>query len=236
MYRIADMLVECEGCGERFLKQAIPYIYTGDAEKADITFTVTEAEAASGMAQSTLCEDDVRYMISGMRFYFELLPFGGFMLHSSGVAVDGAAYLFSGPSGVGKSTHTGNWLKLFGERAYILNDDKPAIKLNGDRFFAYGTPWSGKHDISRNEGLPLAGIAFLERGETNSIERIPSVEAAGLLLSQTVRHIRMERMNILLELIDKLIAKVPIYRLRCTADVSAAALSYQVMRSGFDEN
>lgn len=236
MYRIADVLVECEGCGERFRRQAVPYLYNGEPAEPDIEFAVTEAEAASGVAQSHLCEDDCRYVISGMRFYYELLPFGGFMLHGSCVAADGRAYIFSGPSGVGKSTHTANWLKLLGESAYILNDDKPAILLKDGREYAYGTPWSGKHDISRNEGLPLGGIAFLERGDTNSIERIPSLEAAGLLLSQTVRHIRMERMNILLELIDKLIAKTPIYRLRCTADISAAALSYQVMRSGFDED
>ncbi len=236
MYRIADVLVDCRDCGERFRRQAVPYLAEAGCGTPDISFSVTQAEAESGMAQSSLNEDDCRYIISGMRFYFELLPFGGFMLHSSAVAVDGAAYLFSGPSGVGKSTHTGNWLRLLGERAHILNDDKPAIKLCGDRFFAYGTPWSGKHDLSRNEGLPLAGVAFVERAETNSIQRIPPLEAAGLLLSQTVRHIRAERMNILLELIDKLVAEAPVYRLRCTADISAAALSYEAMRGVFDEN
>ena len=236
MYNIAGLLVEAEGGGERFLKQAVPYTAEAGASPADISFRVTEEEVALSMPQTRLCEDDCRYIISGMRFYFELLAFDGFMLHSSAVAAEGRAYLFSGPSGVGKSTHTGNWLKLI-EGSYILNDDKPAIRQMGDgKFYAFGTPWSGKHDISRNEGLPLAGVAFIERAETNSIERIPPLEAAGLLLSQTVRNIRAERMNILLELINKFIAEVPVYRLRCTADVASAELSHEIMRRGSNED
>lgn len=233
-YNIAGLLVSAEGCGERFSTQAEPY--AAEAGTPDISIDVTEAEVEEALRQSTLCPDDCRYIISGMKFYVGLLSHGGLMLHSSAVAADGWAYLFSGPSGVGKSTHTRNWLRLLGESAYILNDDKPALVPKDGMFYAYGTPWSGKHDISRNEGLPLGGIAFIERGETNSITRIPSFEAASLLLSQTTRHIRAERMNILLELIDRLLAEVPVYRLRCTADISAAALSYDTMRRDKDEN
>jgi len=230
IYNIADLIVDAEGCGERFGGQAVPYILYGDELVPDIRIAVTDDEVAAAMQQCSLNADDCRYILSGMKFYVELLYRGGLMLHSSAVAVDGRAYLFSGPSGVGKSTHTKNWLKLFGDSAYILNDDKPALRIKDGRFLAYGTPWSGKHDISRNVGLPAAGIAFIERAETNSIEAVSPVDALSLLLSQTTRNIRAERMNILLELLDKLVADVPVYRLRCTMDISAAALSYNTMR------
>ena len=58
---------------------------------------------------------------------------------------------------------------LFGEKAYILNDDKPALRLIEGIWYAYGTPWSGKHDISVNTGVPIGGICMLERGEENKI-------------------------------------------------------------------
>ena len=39
------------------------------------------------------------------------------VLHSSAIAVDGNAYLFSAHSGTGKSTHTSLWLDHFKDRA-----------------------------------------------------------------------------------------------------------------------
>lgn len=84
--------------------------------------------------------DDWYYMLTGSDFYTQLLKFRGILLHSSCVVVDGAAYAFSADSGTGKSTHTALWLKHFGNRAYMLNDDKPAIRLVGDRVYACGTP------------------------------------------------------------------------------------------------
>ena len=235
LYDIAGLLVSCEGCGERFGRQAVPYI-SARTDEPDVTVAVDDGDLAYALSRQILNEDDCRYMLSGMRFYFELLPLGGLMLHSSAVVVDGRAYLFSGPSGVGKSTHTGNWLKLLGDRAYILNDDKPALRLIDGRFYACGTPWSGKNDISRNELLPLAGICFIARDKTNWIERVSGAEAVGLLISQTLRNIRAERMNILLELLNRLIAEVPVFRLHCTADIAAAEVSYETMRREQDEN
>ena len=103
LYDIAGLLVSCTGCGERFGRQAEAYVSAREGEP-DICVAVKESELESALSRGILGEDDCRYMLSGMRFYFELLPLGGLMLHSSAVAVDGMAYLFSGPSGVGKGT------------------------------------------------------------------------------------------------------------------------------------
>ena len=67
-----------------------------------------------------LSPDGVAYMASGWLFYAKLLLHGGMMLHSSAVELDGNAYLFSGPSGVGKSTQTGLWTKLFPPRESLM--------------------------------------------------------------------------------------------------------------------
>lgn len=51
-------------------------------------------------------------------------PYNGLMLHASAAALGGRAYLFPGPCGRGKSTHTHLWQQTFGEAVQVFNDDK----------------------------------------------------------------------------------------------------------------
>ena len=178
--------------------------------------------------------DDCEYLWTGFEFCSKLLDYKGFMLHSSGVAYENNAYLFSAACGTGKSTHTGIWQKVFGEdKAVIINDDKPVIKLdeNGN-FNVYGTPWSGKHDKNLNIKVPLKAICFIERSETNHIERISSKDAIWLILNQTIRPAYKGVMENLLSLLDELLEKVPVYRLYCNMEDEAAIVSYNGMKDG----
>jgi hypothetical protein len=155
------------------------------------------------------------------------------MLHSSAVVADGKAYLFSAPSGTGKSTHTELWLRAFGDKAYILNDDKPAIRLEDGEFFAYGTPWSGKTDRNTNEKVRLGGICILARGETNEIRRAFGKEAIFGIISQTVRPKDKEYLSKVLELVEKIVCNVPIWHLSCNTDIEAARVSYEAMSGAY---
>ena len=92
--------------------------------------------------------------------------YNGCVLHSSSVVIDNEAYLFSAPSGTGKSTHASLWVKYLTEKEpYILNDDNPAIRIINGNIYAYGTPFSGKHDISVNQKAKLQGICFLKQSK-----------------------------------------------------------------------
>ena len=125
-YRIADLIVEMDSFG-RTEKQAEPYRIKADTG-ADIIVQSNPEIIKKKYPQ--ISEDDCEYIATGSTFYRHLLEsYNGFMLHSSAVVVDGRAYLFTASSGTGKSTHTKLWLELFGEKAYILNDDKPAVRL-----------------------------------------------------------------------------------------------------------
>ena len=79
--------------------------------------------------------------------------------------MDGQAVLFTAKSGTGKSTHTKLWRDLFGERAVMVNDDKPLLRILKDGVLVCGTPWDGKHRLSTNCALPLKAICILERGK-----------------------------------------------------------------------
>ncbi len=228
MYSAAGFVFDAEGCGDVFLDRAEKYRVTGRIP--DFTVRVTDEEAAECMLHTGLKEAEARYLASGTKFYFELIKRGGMMLHSSAAALDGRAYLFSGDSGAGKSTHTGLWLKCF-EGAYILNDDKPALTRSENGFLASGTPWSGKYDLNRDETLPVQAIAFIEQAGDNSIERLSVKEAAVRIIPQTVRRISRERMTELLETVDRLVSTVPVFVLRCRPDEEAARLAYSVMKT-----
>ena len=169
-------------------------------------------------------------MESGWQFYLQLLKFNGLMLHASAVAMHGNAYLFSGPCGRGKSTHTRLWQSAFGEAASVFNDDKPALRRLDNGWFAYGTPWCGKDGINKNEKWPLAGICFLKKAERNRIRRLTPEEALPLLLGQTTFRLTPNNMSLLLTHVDCLLREVPVYELENTPTESAARLSYETMR------
>lgn len=222
-YNIADLCVQMDVSG-RTAQQAQPYLTA--QETADVTVTCDpERVLLNNPALKNL--DEAEYMATGALFARKLLQFEGFQLHASSVILKGHAYLFSAPSGTGKSTHTEKWVRLFDAR--YLNDDKPALRFINDRWFAYGTPWSGKHDLSDPGKAPLGGIAFLRRGTENSICRLDPQEAVPYFLSQLLRVISGELMEQQLALVDRLLQKIPVYLLTCRNDDEAAYVARAAM-------
>lgn len=231
-YKIADLIVQAELHGY-VAKQAEKYLCE-PCEKPDIVITKEEIDAVVEQRKREiefvgLTDEDHEYVASGALYYMKLLPFGGFRLHSSAVVVDNKAYLFSADSGTGKSTHTSLWLKNFGNRAYILNDDKPALRCLNGIWYAYGTPWSGKNDISVNKRVPLCGIAVLERGKENSIVRLSTDDAVMHLLLQISHFRKGDNLDKLFGMFEQLVSQVPIWILRCNMDPAAAIVAYEAM-------
>lgn len=229
-YRIAGLLVEMDAFG-RTLEQARPYLESGDGP-ADLTVRC-DPEAVLNANPQISDRDMAYYMGSGSEFARQLLRRDGFQLHASAVVLDGYAYLFSAPSGMGKSTHTEKWCRLFG--AVCLNDDKPALRREAPGWIAYGTPWSGKKDLSRPISAPLGGIAFLHRGDQNTISRLTPDEAVPMLISQSLRYLTAEQMGLQLALLDRLLREVPVWELVCRNEDAAAHLSREAMTGGKEQ-
>lgn len=223
-YEIAGLAVDMEASG-RTEMQAEPYRVSAHGP-ADITLTCDARRVLELNPQLETLEI-AEYMGAGMIFARHLLKFDGTYLHASAVILDGKAYLFSANSGTGKSTHTEKWCRLFG--ATYLNDDKPALRLVDGVWMAYGTPWSGKHDLSTPTGVPLGGIAFLKRGEENAIRPMTSAQAVPHILHQSQWKLQMNQMETQLALVDKLLRQVPVWELTCRNDDAAAILSHSVM-------
>ena len=234
LYRIAGLLTEVPAAGgmssrcRDYLAPDIP-----DTNETDITI---RQELYRKDVWESASPELVSYMESGVQFYENLLRYNGLMLHASAVALEGRAYLFSGPCGRGKSTHTRLWQSAFGERAQVFNDDKPALRRRMDgRWYAYGTPWCGKDGINLNQKWPLGGICFLEQAQENRIRRLSAAEALPLILAQTLYQLWAYEMELLLASLDKLLREIPVFLLENRPEEAAARLSYETMRRAAEE-
>lgn len=229
--KIADLQVDIEVKSERLLKQCVPYEDCSQLNSAaDITVKVSENTIAASLKRHpNLTEEIAEYLSAGSSFYTQLIDFDGIMLHASGVVKDGYAYLFSADPGTGKSTHTHLWCEHI-EGTYIINDDKPAIRKTGNELFVYGTPFSGKKDISANKKVKLGGICLIYRSEKNVIERISAEEAIVPILRQTIYRLSEDKLDKFLKLLDDILSNVPVYKMGCNISEQAALLSYNTMK------
>ncbi len=229
-YRIADLTVNYDSSGRTLKlseKYEIPY-----TDAPDMTLCVNQTDKEKFKKLFPNAEvTDWEYFIFSTYFAWHLIENNGFVFHSSAVAVNGNAYLFSGNSGAGKSTHTQLWLKNF-SGCEILNDDKPAIRLNNGIFTVYGTPWSGKSDLNENKSALLKGICFVQKGDHNSIKRLTPLESIPKIMEQTLRRSNYKRTEIFLNLLDALLKTIPVYSLTCLPDDDAAKLSFKTMTQG----
>ena len=230
--KIADLITEVPEAGG-LAPRCRAYLYSG-SEQPDI---IIDASRYDRSRYHPMMPDDlVAYLESGRQFQSRLISFGGLYLHSSPAAVDGKAYLFSGPSGVGKSTHVGLWQELLGDNVCRFNDDKPPLRRLDGRWYAYGAPWCGKDGINENRRFPVAGICFLKQGSENKIRRLIPQEAVPRLLSQTIHRFRdPARLDLMLRHLEALVVEIPVYELENRPEMEAARLSYETMRRGAEE-
>ena len=231
VYNIADLYIGLD-CQKRTTERAKKYLVSDFSGKEDFFIKTTPEEIAS-IYKPEWSEEIKAYIYEGKLFYKKLIEeYNGMMIHSSAVVVDDEAYLFSAPSGTGKSTHTSLWLKKFGGRAYILNDDKPAVRIVGKHVFAYGTPWSGKEDFSENKKARVKAICFIQRDTANWIKPMSSSDAVVNLYHSSIRKVDRDIAFKIMDIINMIIERVPIYKLGCTPTEEAADLSYEMMSRG----
>ena len=206
-------------------------------EAADFSVAVTEEDIAFEQAKNAQPELDTgrvsdAYLetIALLRKVSEkLIAYNTLLFHGSVVAVDGAGYLFTAPSGTGKSTHTRLWRQMLGDKAVMINDDKPFLRITKDCVLAYGSPWNGKHRLDTNTNVVLKAICILERGKENHIRQIPAREALPALFEQSHRPNDPKQMPRYMDLLDALAKDVTFFHMNCNVDPEAARMSYQAM-------
>ena len=173
LYNICGLNVFYEPKYRRTLLRSEKYIADNQNINPNFSMEVSEERIDNYLKiYPDISRSLAEYVIFGAEFYEKIIDYNAMLLHSSAVCVDNKAYLFTADSGTGKSTHTELWMSYFGEKAVMINDDKPVIRIIGSKIYACGTPFSGKNDINKNIMVPLQAICSLNRGEKNTIERL----------------------------------------------------------------
>ena len=144
-----------------------------------------------------------------------------YAIHSASILYQDKAWLFSGHSGMGKSTHTSLWHKLFGTP--LLNGDLNLLAFSNDKPIIYGIPWCGTSGISVAEDYPLGGIILLARDEEDSCEELSQDKKALLISQRFISPTWNESMlKKHLKFTQKLSKQIHICQLKCTKNDSAA--------------
>lgn len=159
-----------------------------------------------------------------------LIKHQALLLHSSVVKLGEHIVLFSGPSGIGKSTQAKLWETHLG--AKVVNGDRCVIRKKKNAFWGSGSPWCGTSGIYSNEQAPIKGIFILKQASENSVRRL-GIEAFKALYSQCIVN-AWDRsfMEQLTELLGGLLKTVPVYELACRPDQEAVELAYQTLFEG----
>lgn len=207
-----------------FCKDYISRPHTPDIiAKADDAAILKEKEMVPS-APIESCESLCIYRAIG-----EQLPhFDRFVFHGAAIEYGGNAYLFTAPSGTGKTTHINLWKQYLGDKVDIINGDKPIIKA-GDTSTVYGTPWAGKEGYQRNTSAPLKAICILKQAKTNNIVSLKKSDAINHLMRQVYLPHDPVSLSKTLALLGNVIENTPVYMLECDISKEAFQASYNAL-------
>lgn len=150
------------------------------------------------------------------------------VLHASLIESEYGGILFTGPSGIGKSTQADMWAKY--EKVEILNGDRPILKKENENWKAYGSPYAGSSDYYVNKSTNVKAIIVLEQSKTCSIERLKNSRAFLKLYSgMIVNTWRPDFVERVVDLTKDLIEQIPVYLLKCTPDYEAVKMLKSVL-------
>lgn len=215
--------------GEKYLVRTED-VYGGQSQRVTLKMSVKAGEGSiylPGRYEND-CRDEWN-LASFLGIEFMLPQYRRIMMHASIVRYRGEGILFTGPSGIGKSTQAALWENYRG--AEILNGDRAILQVE-EKTLAWGSPYAGSSCIYRNESSQVRAIVLLEQGERNEIrliggkEKVVSLYPRFLLMS-----LEKELLEKQLELLEEIVRKIPVYQLRCRPDESAVEALEDILKS-----
>lgn len=228
---LAEKIIEIDSLYDQVVDLCENYLCNDDREP-DIKIISTEEKIAAERDVEDSGEYSDGY-IETLSVYREIaermLDFDTFLMHGSVVGVGDEAFMFSASSGVGKTTRTVKWLEQI-ENSFVVNGDKPLLKVCDDKILACGTPWSGKEHMNTNIIVPLKSIVILERNEKTSIEEISFGDAFLLLFKQTYKPNSPDLMIKTINLLKKTDGKIKFYKYRMNLENTNMVELYNAIR------
>lgn len=227
---LSDLNIEIKSQSEYVRDLCADYI---SGPIADPAFSVEASQpdvAAEAAGYSVPHSEEYCESVCIYREIAERLPaYQRAVFHGAAVEIGGKGYIFTAPSGVGKTTHVRLWGELLGDSLKIVNGDKPIIGIADGDIRVWGSPWQGKERWGNNSSAPLCAICFIKRGKINKIQRIDPSEHFNALMDQIYFPKDGDAVIKTFELIEELAKKVDFYLLECDISQEAARLSFETL-------
>ena len=178
------------------------------------------------------------YVVSCSYVCDRLMENGRVVFHGAAVLRNGLVYLFTGPSGAGKTTQARLWKSVFGESSDILNGDKPILQINNaDKVLVHPSPWKGKEGYGRDDIIaPLGGIILLRQASENMIRLLAPEEAARELFCRIYSTFSTEKdVRSAARILETILVKTPVWLLRNKGDKASALMTWKELQNGGSE-
>lgn len=198
--------------------------------KADFSVLVNEEEIEQEIAVSPYSPQPAyAESICVYRAIANQLPlYNRTVFHGAVISYGGDGYLFTAPSGTGKTTHIRLW-QQYVDGVEIVNGDKPILYVENGTVEAFATPYAGKERYQNHGSILLKGICLLHRGEKNTIRRVTTGEVLSEIVKQIYLPKEQEAVIKTLELLNVLMTYLPVYLLECDISEEAVKTSFEAL-------
>ncbi len=154
--------------------------------------------------------------------------YSALLMHASCVDIGGVGVLFTGFSGVGKTTQAKLWRDYLG--ADIINGDKAFIREIDGSFYGCGLPWKGSSEYCLNKKTKLKAIIVLRQAAENRITRLDTSAAMECFMPHVfMPHWDGKCLDRAFDTFEKILEKLPVFLLECRPDEDAVKLTYNTV-------
>lgn len=225
VYRKPDILVfrQPSGLESRLLilpdgQAAYAYLEETDSNHTEIYFNPAYT--------SLLNTDTIFHSMLALEKHLVLQ--NSFVFHCSYLDFEGKAILFSGPSGIGKTTHTNLWCQYLPDQAKVLNGDKCLLSREGNTFYANGWPICGSSSICHNERREVRAVVLLQQAPENRLIEEKKILTFRRVLEQlTVNYWNRKFTDAAMTFADSLVSTLPCFTYGCNISREAVDTLYQ---------
>lgn len=233
VYRKPDILVfrQLSGLESRLLilpdlQAAYAYLEETDSRHTEIYFNPAYT--------SLLNTDTIFHSMLALEKHLFLR--NSFVFHCAYLDFEGKAILFSGPSGIGKTTHTNLWCQNLPGQAQVLNGDKCLLSREGNAFYANGWPICGSSGICHNERREVHAVVLLQQAPDNRLIEEKKVLTFRRVLEQlTVNYWNRAFTEAAISFTDSLVSTLPCFTYACNISREAVEVLYKQLKTDKDE-
>lgn len=198
-----------------------PYAYYEEKDDKNISISILK------YFEKYLTIDTIFWSLFALERH--LIKNNSMIFHCSYIVYKNHAILFSGPSGIGKSTQADLWKN--NRYAKIINGDRCLLEYENENWYANGWPVCGSSQICINEKYKLGSILFLKQGKENSAILLSKTDAIKRLTGQlTINYWNGDFVNRSISLAEDISNKINVYELTCTKDINAVEVLEKVLK------